>query len=178
MNLRFRSNAPRRPPQVVILGPPGSGRTTTAETLCKRYGLVLVSPMNLLNEESKRIPAIKIKVQEALDAGRDIPDEILLRAIDKRLKQSDCRLNGWVLDGFPQNEAQVYLLSSMGIKPSLICILEQSAEDSVSRLKDRSMDPATGQFYSSIQAEKLSDAVKKRLVKQKSDCEAAVLSRF
>jgi adenylate kinase len=134
--------------------------------------------MSLLNEEAKHIPAIKIKVQEALEAGRDIPDEILLRAVDKRLKQSDCRVNGWVLDGFPQNESQVYLLNSMGIKPSLVCIFEQPAEESVSRLKDRSMDPSTGASYNSAQVNKLAEVVKKRLVKQKSDSEGAVRSRY
>ena len=45
MNLRFRINAPRRPPRVIILGPPGSGRSTTAEIISQRFGLVNVSPM-------------------------------------------------------------------------------------------------------------------------------------
>jgi pantothenate kinase len=45
MNLRFRINAPRRPPRVIILGPPGSGRSTTAEIVSQRFGLVNVSPM-------------------------------------------------------------------------------------------------------------------------------------
>lgn len=62
INLRFRSNAPRRPPRVILLGPPGSGRTTTAEILSKRFGLVNVSPLRLLENEAKRNPAIKIKL--------------------------------------------------------------------------------------------------------------------
>jgi pantothenate kinase len=45
INLRFRVNAPRRPPRVIILGPPGSGRSTTSEIISKRFGLVNVSPM-------------------------------------------------------------------------------------------------------------------------------------
>lgn len=65
INLRFRVNAPRRPPRVIVLGPPGSGRSTTATILCKRFGLVNVSPMQLLQAEAKRNPAIKIKIQQA-----------------------------------------------------------------------------------------------------------------
>lgn len=48
INLRFRINAPRRPPRVIILGPPGSGRSTTAEIISQKFGLVNVSPMQLL----------------------------------------------------------------------------------------------------------------------------------
>lgn len=62
MNLRFRINAPRRPPRVIILGPPGSGRSTTAEIISQRFGLVNVSPMVLLQAEAKKNPAIKIKI--------------------------------------------------------------------------------------------------------------------
>lgn len=85
INLRFRSNAPRKPPRVILLGPPGSGRTTTAEILSKRFGLVNVSPLKLLQAEAKRNPAIKIKLQQAQDMGVDVPDDLLLRVVDARL---------------------------------------------------------------------------------------------
>jgi pantothenate kinase len=85
MNLRFRDNAPRRPPRVIILGPPGSGRSTTAEIISKRYGLVNVSPLQLVQAEAKINPMIKTKVQQALDSGHEIPDDILKRVIDQRL---------------------------------------------------------------------------------------------
>ena len=62
INLRFRINAPRRPPRVIILGPPGSGRSTTAEIISQKFGLVNVSPMQLLAIEAKKNPAIKIKI--------------------------------------------------------------------------------------------------------------------
>ncbi len=114
MTIRFRDNAPRRPPRVFILGPPGSGKTTTAEVISKRYGLVNVCPMELMKVEAKKNPQFH---------AHDDPEN-LLRVIDERINQSDCRVNGWVLDGFPQNEAQVNLISSMNVKPSLVVILE------------------------------------------------------
>lgn len=89
-------------------------------------------------------PAIKTKVKHALDAGHEIPDDILIRVIDQRLSQSDCRVNGWVLDGFPQNPDQVNMLTALNVKPSLVCILEQTIDDSVNRLGKRRMDPITG----------------------------------
>ena len=78
-----------------------------------------------MEAEAKRNPIVSRKVQEAQAAGKDIPDDVLLRIIDERINQSDCRVNGWVLDGFPQNEAQVNLVSSLNVKPSLVVILDQ-----------------------------------------------------
>lgn len=101
MNLRFRDNAPRRPPRVIIIGPPGSGRSTTAEMVSKRYGLVNVSPLQLMQAEGKINPSVKQEMLSCIEKGLDFPEATLKRLIDKRLGQSDCRVNGWVLDGFP-----------------------------------------------------------------------------
>jgi adenylate kinase len=124
LKLRFRNNAPKRPPQVIMIGPPGSGKTTQAQIASDAFGLVLISPQKILKEEAERNPPIKIKLQEAAEKGEPVPDEILLRLIDQRVRQSDCRINGWILDGFPQSESQVNLLKSMRVKPSLVCIFE------------------------------------------------------
>ena len=105
LKLRYKSDAPRRPPRVILLGPPGSGRSTQSRSLAEKFGLVNVSPSLLLKTEAERNPGIKIKIRESLERGEPVPDEILLRLIDNRLRQSDCRVNGWVLDGFPENEA-------------------------------------------------------------------------
>ena len=105
LRLRYKSDAPRRPPRVILLGPPGSSRSTQSKILANSFGLVNVSPAELLKAESERNPGIKLKVRDALEKGEAIPDEIILRLVDARLRQSDCRVNGWVLDGFPENEA-------------------------------------------------------------------------
>ena len=88
-----------------MIGPPGSGRTTQANMIADAFGLVCVSPQKILMAEAEKNPAIKIKMAEAIESGVGIPDEILLRMIDQRLNQSDCRLNGWILDGFPETES-------------------------------------------------------------------------
>lgn len=60
LRIRFKSNAPRRPPRVILLGPPGSGRSTQAKKLSQRFGLVYVCTRSLLKYEiSKNTPAGK-----------------------------------------------------------------------------------------------------------------------
>ena len=58
LRIRFRNNAPRRPPRVVLLGPPGSGRSTQATVLSKKYGLVHICTRTLLKDEIARNPSV------------------------------------------------------------------------------------------------------------------------
>jgi len=139
---------------------------------------VSVSPVELLKQEAEKNPGIKIKVREAMENGDPIPDEIILRLVDARLRQSDCRVNGWVLDGFPENESQVNLLRAMHIKASLVVIFEQPVEESVRRLNNKRVDPSTGCFYNMEVNPPTSEIVNARLVQQKEDQEGNVRKRF
>lgn len=67
--------------------------------------------------------------------------------LEQRLRQSDCRINGWVLEGFPETNAQINLLKAMRVKPSLVVIMEQSEDESIRRLGNRRVDPNTGALY-------------------------------
>jgi len=69
------------------------------------FGLVNVSPQKLLREAAEKNPPIKMKLHQAAENGEQVPDEILLRLVDERIRQSDCRVNGWILDGFPETES-------------------------------------------------------------------------
>ena len=101
LKLRFQNGAPRRPPKIILLGPPGSGRSMQSGILAETFGIVHVSPEELLKAEAEKNPGVKLKIRGSVESGESIPDEIMLRLIDSRLRQSDCRVNGWVLDGFP-----------------------------------------------------------------------------
>jgi len=62
LRIRHRNNAPRRPPRVILIGPPGSGRSTQAQLIADAFGLVNVSPQKILKAEAERNPPIKIKL--------------------------------------------------------------------------------------------------------------------
>lgn len=147
LRIRFRSNAPRRPPRVILLGPPGSGRSTQAGIIAMRYGLVHICTRTLLKNEISRNPEVGQTIAKCLDSGSLVPDHIVISLVEQRLKQSDCRVNGWVLDGFPQTDAQINLLKTLKLRPSLVCMFEQPEEESVRRLSNRRVDPTTGIYY-------------------------------
>jgi adenylate kinase len=68
---------PRRPPQIIVLGPPGSGRGTQAKILAKKYGLVHVSTRNLVKEELTKKPSLATTISECMQDGKLIPESIV-----------------------------------------------------------------------------------------------------
>jgi len=106
-----------------------------------------------------------------------VPDTIVLPLVEQRLKQSDCRVNGWILDGFPQSEAQINLLKSLKLRPSLVCLFEQSEEESVRRLTNRRIDPQTGLYYNLEVFPPKEESVAARLIDMLEDREPIVRKR-
>ena len=107
-----------------------------------------------------------------------MPDEILLRLVDDRIRQSDCRLNGWILDGFPETEAQVNLLKSMRINPNLVCMFEQSVDESINKLQARRIDPMTGEYFNMEVNQPKFESQNLRLQRLPGDAEDLVRKRF
>ena len=106
-----------------------------------------------------------------------MPDKIVLTVVEQRLKQSDCRVNGWILDGFPQTDAQINLLKSLKIRPSLVCLFEQPEEESVRRLSNRRVDPQTGISYNLEINPPKEEAIAARLIELHEDKEKVVRTR-
>ena len=86
---------------------------------------------------------MKMRVEEA----KKIPDDMLTSAVVKRLEQADCRVNGWVIAGFPINQEQLLNLKTRKIHPTLVVEFDQSLEASLHRLGNRKVDPITGQSF-------------------------------
>ncbi len=102
--IQVKLNSPKRPPRLVILGPPGSGRASQARELSKRYGMVHVSTMQLLRDEITKKSERGSSIKASIEKGEMVPDDIILTLIEQRLKMTDCRVNGWVMDGFPKTQ--------------------------------------------------------------------------
>ena len=124
LELRFKSGAPRRPPRVIIAGPPGSGKYTQAKKLSEIFGMVHVSMNDLLKKEIATNREFGKHISECIDNGDPVPDHIINGLIEKRLNQTDCRVNGWVMDGFPKTKAQINLLKAMRLRPAVVFVLE------------------------------------------------------
>jgi len=95
--------------RIVLLGPPGSGTSTSSSILSSMLDLSHISSGNIFEENIIKKTSFGIKIQKLYDTGKLIPDDITIDLIINRLKEPDCT-NGFILDGFPRSIKQVEAL--------------------------------------------------------------------
>lgn len=103
---------------IVLLGPPGSGKGTQAKRLEKAHRMVQLSTGDMLREVASSGSELGRRTKEVMDAGEYMPDELMIRMISERIDRPDCR-DGFVLDGFPRTTRQAEALDRMLAEKSL-----------------------------------------------------------
>ena len=91
------------------MGPPGAGKGTQAEILNKKLGIPTISTGNILRAAVKNGTPVGLKAKEYMDAGKLVPDEVIIGVISERLAEADCQ-NGFILDGVPRTIPQAEAL--------------------------------------------------------------------
>ncbi|ARR57104.1 adenylate kinase [Rhizorhabdus wittichii DC-6] len=97
---------------IVLLGPPGCGKGTQAQTLIKKFGMVQLSTGDMLREAVKAGTPIGKLADELMKAGLLVPDEVVTGLIEKRLEDAR-NVPGFIFDGYPRTEAQAKALDEL-----------------------------------------------------------------
>jgi len=125
---------------LILFGPPGSGKGTQSEKLVEKYGLVHLSTGNLLREEIANKTPLGMEAKNFMDKGQLVPDEVVIGMIDNSLDHHKGAI-GFLFDGFPRTVAQAEALDKLlELKTdtiSLVLALEVSEEELVKRLLNR-----------------------------------------
>jgi len=98
--------------KLVLLGPPGAGKGTQAERIKAHYGIAHLSTGDMLREAVAADTEVGRQAKAIMDAGRLVPDEVMIRLVAERIAQPDCA-RGFVLDGFPRTLAQAEALDAL-----------------------------------------------------------------
>ncbi len=98
--------------RLVFLGPPGVGKGTYASAISKKYGIPHISTGDIFREEIKKGSELGKKVKSYVDAGKLVPDDIVIEVVKRRLSMDDCK-KGFILDGFPRTLAQAEALDKI-----------------------------------------------------------------
>jgi adenylate kinase len=101
----------------ILLGAPGAGKGTQAERLAAHLGLPHVSTGELLRQEARAGTELGRKAKSLMDAGKLVPDEVLLPIVKEALRKSKGK--GCILDGYPRNTAQAQALEKLLAELSL-----------------------------------------------------------
>ncbi len=125
---------------IVLFGPPGSGKGTQAEKLIEKYKLIHISTGDLLRNEVAQQTQLGIEAKKIMDAGELVPDDIVIGMIDKKLKEHKDG-PGFVFDGFPRTVEQARelrkALTDYDERVTMLISLEVPREELLIRLLKR-----------------------------------------
>jgi adenylate kinase len=135
---------------LVLLGPPGSGKGTQARLLAERYQLPHISTGDMLWHEVANGTGLGGEVQPSLGRGELVSDQVMGGLILQRIDREDCA-RGFILEGYPRKVAQAELLdgllAELGRRIEHVILLDVPDDVIVARLEGRLTHPASGRVY-------------------------------
>lgn len=131
---------------IVLLGPPGAGKGTQAESICSSYGIPHISTGNMLREAIEAGTKLGLEAKSLMDSGILVSDEVIIGLVEERISAPDCS-SGFLFDGFPRTIPQAEALVERGIKIDAVVEIDVPDEDIINRMSGRRMHPASGRNY-------------------------------
>lgn len=167
--------------RIILLGPPGAGKGTQAKFICQKYSIPQVSTGDMLRSAVNAGTSLGQLVQQTIDSGQLIGDDLIISIVKERINQSDCT-SGFVLDGFPRTVLQAEALTNSGIIIDFVIELRIPDEELVRRLSGRRVHPASGRVYH-IQyhppkTPDIDDVTGEPLIQREDDLEETVMHRL
>ena len=167
--------------KLILLGAPGAGKGTQAEIISKKLNIPTISTGNILRAAVKNGTPVGLKAKEYMDAGKLVPDEVIIGVITERLAEADCK-GGFILDGVPRTIAQAEALEAAGIQFDNVISLEVTDEEVEQRMTGRRTCLACGATYHVVahppQQKGICDQCGKELTIRKDDKPETVKDRL
>jgi adenylate kinase len=127
---------------IILFGPPGSGKGTQSERLISKYGLKHLSTGDILRSEIAGQTPLGLEAKNFMDKGQLVPDEVVIGMISSALENNP-QVNGFLFDGFPRTEAQSEALDKLlrlkKTEIGIVLALIVSEEELVKRLLNRGL---------------------------------------
>jgi adenylate kinase len=120
---------------IIMFGPPGSGKGTQAAMIAERYGIPHISTGDMFRAAMAQKTELGMQIAERMEKGILISDEMTVGLVEMRLKETDCT-EGFILDGFPRTIAQAEALDDM-IDLGFVIVLDVPDDAVIKRILNR-----------------------------------------
>ena len=126
---------------LILFGPPGSGKGTQAVKLASDFNLLHISTGDIFRSELKNETPLGVEARKYMDKGELVPDEVTIGMLSNKLDEYSGKVDGFIFDGFPRTQPQAEALDKLldlkktGI--SLVLALEVPENEIVHRIKER-----------------------------------------
>lgn len=125
---------------LIFIGPPGAGKGTQAEMICKNYGIRQLSTGDILRSNVSKMSPLGISAKSFMDEGKLVPDDLIINMIKEEITKPEYS-NGILFDGFPRTIPQAVALDNLmdefGFKLVRVLLLEVPDAEIISRLSGR-----------------------------------------
>ena len=163
---------------IIFLGPPGAGKGTQAQRICDALNIPQISTGDILRRAIKDGTETGLKAKSFIDAGKLVPDEVIIDIVKERLAMDDCK-GGYILDGFPRTVPQAEALETFATIDSVI-ELDVADQVLVDRLSGRRVCLKCGATYhvSMLNGKTTCDKCGDELIQRDDDKPETVLNRL
>ena len=132
--------------KLILLGAPGAGKGTQAEILSAKLSIPTISTGNILRAAIKDGTPIGLEAKSYMDAGKLVPDSVIIGVVAQRLAQPDCA-GGFILDGVPRTIGQAEALDAEGVTFDRVVSIEISDQEIEERMGGRRVCQSCGAPY-------------------------------
>ena len=167
--------------RLILLGPPGAGKGTQANTIKEKFGIPQISTGDMLRAAVKAGTDLGLAAKKVMDGGGLVSDDIIIGLVKARLKQPDCK-NGYLFDGFPRTIPQADAMKDAGVTIDFVLEIDVPDSDIVLRMSGRRVHLASGRTYhlkfNPPKVAGLDDVTSEPLIQRDDDKEETVLKRL
>ena len=166
--------------KLILLGAPGAGKGTQSANIAAKYDIPAIATGDILRAAIKEGTELGKSAKSYIDAGKLVPDEVVIGIINEKLASDSCR-NGFILDGFPRSIPQAEALDAMGVKMDVVLNIEVPDEKIIERMSGRRVCSCGASYhvaYLPPQKDGICDKCGETLTIRKDDAPEVVLERL
>ena len=167
--------------RLILLGGPGAGKGTQANLIKERYQIPQISTGDMLRAALKEGTELGLKAKEYMDAGKLVPDDVIIGLVKERIKESDCE-SGFLFDGFPRTIPQADAMKEAGVPIEAVVDIDVPDEEIIKRMSGRRVHLASGRTYHIVfnppKEEGKDDETGEPLIQRDDDKEETVRKRL